>query len=191
MVHQQPRRDFNFVGHGNFSCSDGNLEKCTFCKDKVIFLGYVVSKHGVEVDVSKIEAIQNWPTPMNVSQESHAGGLMGHFGREKTLLMLADHFYWPKMRRDVDRNQHRESFPYQTIKIKPQIATAVTMASGGDGGDDGEDDDDGDGDDVQLDDGDDGVDFPSGGNFPGGSQPAGELFSLWCSPPRRGGCNSS
>ncbi|KAK1646462.1 hypothetical protein QYE76_064267 [Lolium multiflorum] len=36
-------------------------------------------------------------------QESHAGGLMGHFGREKTLLMLADHFYWPKMRRDVDK----------------------------------------------------------------------------------------
>ncbi|XP_044947533.1 uncharacterized protein LOC123396757 [Hordeum vulgare subsp. vulgare] len=36
-------------------------------------------------------------------QESHTGGLMGHFGREKTLLMLADHFYWPKMRRDVDR----------------------------------------------------------------------------------------
>ncbi|KAK1649082.1 hypothetical protein QYE76_066887 [Lolium multiflorum] len=46
----------------------GNLEKCTFCKDKVIFLGYVVSKHGVEVDEYKIEAIQNWPTPMNVSQ---------------------------------------------------------------------------------------------------------------------------
>jgi hypothetical protein len=36
-------------------------------------------------------------------EESHAGGLMGHFGCEKTLLMLADHFYWPKMRRDVDR----------------------------------------------------------------------------------------
>ncbi|KAK1628142.1 hypothetical protein QYE76_002457 [Lolium multiflorum] len=39
--------------------------------------------------------------------ESHAGGLMGHFGREKTLLMLADHFYWPKMRRDVDRYVQR------------------------------------------------------------------------------------
>jgi hypothetical protein len=46
----------------------GNLEKCTFCKDKVIFLGYVFSKNGVEVDASKIEAIQNWPTLMNVSQ---------------------------------------------------------------------------------------------------------------------------
>src|SRR4051812_9636175 len=36
-----------------------NLEKCTFAKDKVIFLGYVVSKHGVEVDSSKIAAIHN------------------------------------------------------------------------------------------------------------------------------------
>jgi hypothetical protein len=36
-------------------------------------------------------------------QESHAGGLMGHFGQEMTLLMIANHFYWPKMRRDVDR----------------------------------------------------------------------------------------
>ena len=32
-------------------------------------------------------------------QESHSGGLMGHFVREKTLFMQADHFYWPKMRR--------------------------------------------------------------------------------------------
>jgi hypothetical protein len=45
----------------------GNLEKCTFCKDKVIFLGYVVCKHELEVDSSEIEEIQNWPTPMNVS----------------------------------------------------------------------------------------------------------------------------
>jgi hypothetical protein len=32
-----------------------NLEKCTFCKDKVIFLGYVVSKNGVEVDASSMK----------------------------------------------------------------------------------------------------------------------------------------
>jgi hypothetical protein len=28
---------------------------------------------------------------------------MGHFGRDKTYEMLANHFYWPKMRRDVER----------------------------------------------------------------------------------------
>ncbi|KAK1621415.1 hypothetical protein QYE76_026932 [Lolium multiflorum] len=44
-----------------------------------------------------------YPQDYHHCEESHAGGLMGHFGREKTLLMLADHFYWPKMRRDVDR----------------------------------------------------------------------------------------
>ncbi|KAK1645098.1 hypothetical protein QYE76_062903 [Lolium multiflorum] len=50
-------------------------------------------------------------------QESHAGGLMGHFGREKTLLMLADHFYWPKMRRDVDRVVHStiELCPFEVV----------------------------------------------------------------------------
>jgi hypothetical protein len=28
---------------------------------------------------------------------------MGHFGRDKTYEMLDNHFYWPKMRRDVAR----------------------------------------------------------------------------------------
>ncbi|KAK1618492.1 hypothetical protein QYE76_024009 [Lolium multiflorum] len=46
---------------------------------------------------------RRYPKDYHHCEESHAGGLMGHFGREKTLLMLADHFYWPKMRRDVDR----------------------------------------------------------------------------------------
>jgi hypothetical protein len=36
-------------------------------------------------------------------QEVHGGGLMGHFGVNKTEDMLAAHFFWPKMRRDVDR----------------------------------------------------------------------------------------
>ncbi|KAK1649097.1 hypothetical protein QYE76_066902 [Lolium multiflorum] len=47
--------------------------------------------------------------PDKACKESHAGGLMGHFGREKTLLMLADHFYWPMMRRDVDRYKDKGS----------------------------------------------------------------------------------
>jgi hypothetical protein len=36
-------------------------------------------------------------------QESHGGGLMGHFGVAKTLAILQDHFYWPHMKRDVER----------------------------------------------------------------------------------------
>ncbi|XP_058006770.1 uncharacterized protein LOC131182138 [Hevea brasiliensis] len=36
-------------------------------------------------------------------KESHAGGLMGHFGVAKTLEILKEHFYWPHMKRDVER----------------------------------------------------------------------------------------
>jgi hypothetical protein len=35
----------------------GNLEKCTFCTDRVSFLGYVVTSQGIEVDEAKIVAI--------------------------------------------------------------------------------------------------------------------------------------
>jgi hypothetical protein len=44
----------------------GNIEKCIFVKDKVIFLGYVVSKDGVALDVCKIEYVQNFPVPVNI-----------------------------------------------------------------------------------------------------------------------------
>jgi hypothetical protein len=36
-------------------------------------------------------------------QEAHGVGLMGHFGVNKTEDILAAHFFWPKMRRDVVR----------------------------------------------------------------------------------------
>ncbi len=33
-----------------------NLEKCTFCTDRVAFLGYVMTPQGIEVDDAMIEA---------------------------------------------------------------------------------------------------------------------------------------
>jgi hypothetical protein len=36
-------------------------------------------------------------------QEAYGGGLMGHFGVEKIEDVLSAHFFWPKMRRDVER----------------------------------------------------------------------------------------
>jgi hypothetical protein len=55
----------------------GSIEKCVFAKDKVIFLGYVVSKDGFVVDVSKVESVQNWPAPINISQVHSFLGLAG------------------------------------------------------------------------------------------------------------------
>ena len=36
-------------------------------------------------------------------REAHGGGLMGHFGIAKTLGVLHEHFFWPRMKRDVER----------------------------------------------------------------------------------------
>jgi hypothetical protein len=59
----------------------GNLEKCTFCTDRVSFLGYVVTPQGIEVDQAKVEAIQGWPVPNTITQVRSFLGLAGFYRR--------------------------------------------------------------------------------------------------------------
>jgi len=40
-------------------------------------------------------------------QELHSGVLAGHFGVEKTCSMLKEHYYWPRMSKDVDHFVNR------------------------------------------------------------------------------------
>jgi hypothetical protein len=35
--------------------------------------------------------------------ELHGGGLAGHFGYDKTFALVADRFYWPRLRKDVHK----------------------------------------------------------------------------------------
>ncbi|PIK33240.1 hypothetical protein BSL78_29946 [Apostichopus japonicus] len=58
-----------------------NLKKCTFCTDKLVFLGFVVSSQGLQVDEEKIRAIQEWPTPGNISQVRSFHGLASFYRR--------------------------------------------------------------------------------------------------------------
>jgi hypothetical protein len=59
----------------------GNLEKCTFCMNRVAFLGYVVTEQGMEVDPAKIEAIENWPQAKTVTQVMSFLGLARFYRR--------------------------------------------------------------------------------------------------------------
>ena len=59
----------------------GNLEKCTFCTERVSFLGYVVTPECIEVDEGKVHAIQSWPTPSTVTQVRSFLGLAGFHRR--------------------------------------------------------------------------------------------------------------
>ncbi|XP_059428527.1 uncharacterized protein LOC132162290 [Corylus avellana] len=47
-----------------------NLKKCSFCMDKVVFLGYVISAKGIEVDEEKVKAIKEWATPKSITEKS-------------------------------------------------------------------------------------------------------------------------
>ena len=58
-----------------------NLKKCTFCTDKRVFLGFVVSAQGIQVDEEKIRAIQEWPIPTSVGQVWSFHGLTSFYKR--------------------------------------------------------------------------------------------------------------
>lgn len=42
------------------------LKKFTFCMDCIIFLGYLVSTNGIEVDQEKVKVIREWSRPISV-----------------------------------------------------------------------------------------------------------------------------
>ena len=58
-----------------------NKEKCTFCTDKVVFPGFVVSGQVVEVDEEKVRSVREWMPPQNVSQVRSFLGLVGFYRR--------------------------------------------------------------------------------------------------------------
>ena len=58
-----------------------NLKKCTFCTDKLVFFGFVVSARGIQVDEEKVRAIQDWPSPTSVSKVQSFHGLASFYRR--------------------------------------------------------------------------------------------------------------
>ena len=53
--------------------------KCKFALKEVIYLGHRISKEGVKVDVSKVEAVRSFPVPKNETQVRSFVGLCNYY----------------------------------------------------------------------------------------------------------------
>ena len=54
-------------------------KKCDFFRREVIFLGHIVSEHGVRTDPAKIEAVTAWPQPTKLKEVQAFLGLCGYY----------------------------------------------------------------------------------------------------------------
>ena len=57
------------------------FKKCEFWLSQVAFLGHIVSKDGIAIDPSKVEAVKDWPRPKNASEVRSFLGLVGYYQR--------------------------------------------------------------------------------------------------------------
>jgi hypothetical protein len=58
-----------------------NLKKCSLCMEQVVFLGYVISTKGIEVDEEKVKAIKEWPTPKSITEVKSFHGFASFYWR--------------------------------------------------------------------------------------------------------------
>jgi hypothetical protein len=57
------------------------LGKCSFYQRQIHYLGHIISEEGISMDSEKVKAIQEWPTPRNVTEVRSFMGLAGYYRR--------------------------------------------------------------------------------------------------------------
>ncbi|KAF7807803.1 Ty3/gypsy retrotransposon protein [Senna tora] len=96
-------------------------------QDTMEYLGHIISKRGVHMDPSKVDAMLNWPTPTTVKQLRGFLGLTGYYRKfvkdyaavayDLTELLKRNHFFW---------NASTEK-AFNDLKVKMTQAPVLTL----------------------------------------------------------------
>lgn len=55
------------------------LSKCSFAKQQLHYLGYVISSEGVSTNPTKVQIIADWPPPQSVKELRSFLGMIGYY----------------------------------------------------------------------------------------------------------------
>lgn len=87
-----------------------NPDKCTFEASEIEYLGLIVSKDQVRMDLVKVEAVREWPVPRNKKEVQQFLGFVNFYRRfiegystvAKPLTELTGKLEWRWEQRQVD-----------------------------------------------------------------------------------------
>ena len=105
-----------------------NGDKCQFARDKIRFLGHMISKEGIAMDPEKVAAIKNFPRPQNVPELRRLLGVVNHVSKFAGPTLAVDSKALRELlKRDVEWtwNDAQET---AFLKIKKQLTEAPVLA---------------------------------------------------------------
>ncbi|XP_069465194.1 uncharacterized protein [Ambystoma mexicanum] len=120
------------------------LEKCTFESSSVSYIGFILSKEGVQVDQGKIKAVLQWPEPGSIKDIERFLGLANVYRRFiprfseivlpiTSLLKKGTKFEWNK-EADTAFRSLKQTFATAPVLIQPDQTLPFVLETDASGG---------------------------------------------------------
>jgi hypothetical protein len=79
-----------------------NLKKSSFMKTKLIYLGFLISSNELKMDLGKVKAIKEWPSPRSMFEVRRFHGLASFY---RKFIRNFSGFFAPMM--DIMKKRHK------------------------------------------------------------------------------------